>query len=58
MREAPSIDIINALRDKGAHIKAHDPIAMNSAKSVLGNDKIEYINNCKYKHPTDKKSDN
>lgn len=43
MREAPSIDIINSLRDNGAYIKAHDPIAMESARSILGDDNIEYI---------------
>ncbi len=42
MREAPSIDIIKALRDKGARLKAHDPVAMDVAKSILGNDNIEY----------------
>ncbi len=42
MREAPSIDIINTLRDKGALIKAHDPVAMESARAILGNDNIEY----------------
>lgn len=43
MREAPSIDIINALRERGALIKSHDPVAMESAKAILGNEKIEYI---------------
>ena len=45
MREAPSIDIINALRGMGANIKAHDPIAMETAKSILGTKDIEYIEN-------------
>jgi len=43
MREAPSIDIINALRERGALIKSHDPVAMESAKAILGSEKIEYI---------------
>lgn len=43
MREAPSIDIINALRERGALIKSHDPVAMETAKAILGSEKIEYI---------------
>ncbi len=43
MREAPSIDIIESLREKGANFKAHDPVAMDVAKSILGNDNIEYM---------------
>ena len=45
MREAPSIDIINGLREMGASIKAHDPIAMDTAKSILGSKEIDYISN-------------
>jgi UDPglucose 6-dehydrogenase len=45
MREAPSIDIINKLREMGAYIKAHDPIAMGTAKAVLGTKDIDYITN-------------
>lgn len=35
MREAPSVDIIKALQDKGAVIKAFDPAAMENAKSIF-----------------------
>lgn len=35
MREAPSISIVNALLEDGAHVKAFDPIAMENAKEVL-----------------------
>lgn len=35
MREASSIDIINGLLEKGAKIKAFDPIATETAKKVL-----------------------
>ena len=35
MREAPSIDIINALIAKGAHIAAFDPVAMKNAREKL-----------------------
>jgi UDPglucose 6-dehydrogenase len=41
MREAPSIDIINALLDMGATVKAFDPEAFDSAREIFG-DKIEY----------------
>lgn len=35
MREAPSIDIINFLTDKGAKVVVYDPIAMDKATSKL-----------------------
>ncbi len=42
IREAPSIDIINGLRERGASFKAYDPIAIETAKEVLGDERIEY----------------
>lgn len=41
MREAPSIDIINALLEEGATIKVYDPVAMEIARAHFG-DRIEY----------------
>lgn len=41
MREAPAITIINKLLDMGANVKAFDPKAFDSAKTIFG-DKIEY----------------
>jgi UDPglucose 6-dehydrogenase len=35
MREAPSINIIDALQRAGATIRAHDPVGMEQAKAVL-----------------------
>lgn len=35
MREAPAIGIINALKSKGAIIRAFDPIAMENAKKIF-----------------------
>lgn len=35
MREAPSIDIIKSLQDKGAKIKAFDPVAAENAMKIL-----------------------
>jgi UDPglucose 6-dehydrogenase len=43
MREAPAVDIIEALREKGASFKAYDPIAWKNARSILGDESIEYI---------------
>lgn len=43
MRFAPSIDIINKLKQRGAKIKAFDPYAMNNAKKIMPD--IEYGNN-------------
>jgi UDPglucose 6-dehydrogenase len=40
MREAPSIDIIRALAEKGARVRAYDPVAMEHAKKALPD--IEY----------------
>ena len=37
MRDAPSIALIVALQDMGAHIKAYDPEGMEQAKKVLSN---------------------
>ncbi len=35
MRDAPSIDVITALQDAGARVKAYDPEGMEAARSVL-----------------------
>ena len=37
MREAPSVVIINELIALGANIKAYDPVAMEEAKKIFGN---------------------
>jgi UDPglucose 6-dehydrogenase len=44
MREAPSIDVINALLDEGASVKAYDPVAMDIAREILG-DRITFCKN-------------
>ncbi|MBM3517921.1 MAG: UDP-glucose/GDP-mannose dehydrogenase family protein [Alphaproteobacteria bacterium] len=38
MREAPSIDIINALKAAGARLRAFDPEGMKEARPILGDD--------------------
>ena len=43
IREAASLTIIEELRKKGAFIKAYDPVAVENAKSVLGDQNIEYF---------------
>ncbi len=35
MREAPAVDIINALIERGARVRAFDPVAMNEAAKIL-----------------------
>jgi UDPglucose 6-dehydrogenase len=40
MRDAPSVDIINALTERGAIVSAYDPVATEEAKKVLPG--IEY----------------
>ena len=44
MREAPSIEVIDALIKSGAHVRAHDPIAMTRAKTLYP-DKVEFFEN-------------
>lgn len=36
MREAPSLEIIRGLLEKGARVRAYDPVAMTEAAHVLG----------------------
>jgi UDPglucose 6-dehydrogenase len=36
MREAPSIALITALHDLGAHVRAYDPAGMENARALLG----------------------
>ena len=42
MREAPSLVTIPALLERGATIRAHDPVAMDEARRVLG-DRVEMV---------------
>lgn len=37
IREAPAIDIIEALQKEGCAVRAYDPVAMDNAKAVLKN---------------------
>jgi len=53
LREAPSLEIIEMLRNEGVHVKAFDPVAMGKAKGILGND----VKFCKDAYEVAKDSD-
>jgi UDPglucose 6-dehydrogenase len=40
MREAPSVDIIHGLVERGARVRAYDPVAANEARKILS--EIDY----------------
>lgn len=43
MRDAPSIDIIRSLKEKGANVKAYDPQSMENARKIING--ISYVSN-------------
>ncbi len=43
IRESPALDIIRVLLDKGAHVKATDPKAMDNMKQIF-KDEVEWCN--------------
>ena len=45
MRESPAIPIVRGLSELGAVIKAYDPVALDTARKVLGNNNITYCRN-------------
>ena len=42
MRESPSIPIVRDLSDQGAVIKAYDPVSLDAAQKIFGNNNITY----------------
>ncbi len=42
MREAPSVDIVRALVQQGAHVRAYDPVARRTAQQALGDTPVTY----------------
>lgn len=42
IREAPSLSIMQALLDRGARVVAHDPVAMDTCRAVMGN-RVDYV---------------
>ena len=45
LREAKSIEICNAILKEGASINTYDPIAMEKAKAILKNSKVNFCRN-------------
>jgi UDPglucose 6-dehydrogenase len=43
IRESPAIALINALTASGARVNAYDPVANDSARRVLGKNRIRYF---------------
>ena len=43
VRESPAIEIIRLLVERGAHVKAHDPVAMENARAVLDDVEVEFV---------------
>lgn len=43
MRESPAIPVIESLLQRGAHIRAYDPVAKEEAKKVFGTKNIKYL---------------
>ncbi len=43
LREAPSLDIIRLLADRGAHVRVHDPIAMANARKALPELEVKFV---------------
>lgn len=42
VREAPSLDVINDLLARGAHVKAYDPVATPNARAIVSSTGIEW----------------
>jgi len=43
VREAPALDIVRMLLERGAHVRVHDPVAMANARRALGGLDVEYV---------------
>lgn len=43
IRESAAIEIIRLLAERGAHVKAHDPVAVDNARLVLSNLDVEFV---------------
>lgn len=42
VREAPAIDLIRMLAERGAHVRAHDPVAIPNAQKALLSVEVEF----------------
>lgn len=45
MRESPAIPVVQALRSTGAALTLHDPVAVGTARAILGTDDLVYSAN-------------
>lgn len=43
VRESPAIDIIRLLIERGAHIRAHDPVAIENARKIFTPEELQEI---------------
>ena len=43
IRESPAIEIIRLLTERGAHVKAHDPVAVENARRALADIEVEFV---------------
>lgn len=43
VRESPAVEIIRLLVERGAHVKAHDPVAIDNARAVLADVEVEFV---------------
>ena len=47
LREAPSLTLIDGLREAGAHLQAYDPKAMPAARELLGEGRgLKFVSSC------------
>lgn len=45
VRESPALDLVRVLHERGARVRAHDPVAMPSAKQALTDLDVDYVDN-------------
>jgi len=48
VRDSPAMDIVRILVERGAHVHAHDPVALDNARRAAGDLEVEFID-CPYK---------
>lgn len=42
VRESPALDVVRILVERGAHVRVHDPVAMNNARRALEGLEVEF----------------
>lgn len=47
VRDAPSLDIVQALLERGAFIRAYDPVAANNFRRLVEHERLYYASNAK-----------